>query len=151
MPASLPMLAFTGLIAIPEALYLCLAHPAWSWLYALDPAAMPELVLLLLALLQGGAVLGGWWLGALLARAKRRNVRLALIAALGLVVVVLVALLSDRLRIYGSFQAHVAGATVGIMEVALGYALIALVLGKGTASVLVAIELARDSRRARLR
>lgn len=151
MPASLLALMFSVLIALPGALYLSLAHPAWSALYAFDPAAVPDLVLALAALVQSGAVLGGWWLGALLCRMQRRPLRLAPLAALVLLTAALIPLLAHRLGVYGSYDAHARGAAVGLMDVALGYALIPLLLGKGAAAVFVAVELARDSRRVRLR
>lgn len=145
------MLVFLGLIALPTALYLYLAHPAWSWLYLVDPAQVPGLMIVPVLVAQAGALLGAWLGGAALIRRQRERALLGALAGLAVAPVVLGALLSGRLGAYGSYQVFEAGAAVGLLEVKLGYVLIAILLGQGASAAYVAVELSRDSRRVRLR
>ncbi|HWN70948.1 MAG TPA: hypothetical protein VNM90_25070, partial [Haliangium sp.] len=86
-----------------------------------------------------------------LIRGEHDRVLLGTLAGATLVLVALGLLLSDRLGSYGSYEVFKAGASVGLLEVKLGYVLIAIFLGLGTAAAFVAVELLRDSRRARVR
>ena len=58
-----------GLVAGPAALFLLLRYPDWMVSYAFDGAALPSALALGLALLAGGAGLGGFALGARWVRA----------------------------------------------------------------------------------
>lgn len=145
------LLMFLGVIALPTALYLYWAHPAWSWLYLLDPALVPTIMVVPVLVVQGGALLGAWLVGAALTRAERDRVLIGALAGATVVLVALGLLLSDRVGSYGSFEVFSAGRAVGLLEVKLGYALIAILLGLGAAAAFVAVELLRDGRRARLR
>lgn len=151
MPAGLLVLMFTGLITMPAACYLYLAHPAWSWLYLLDPAGLSDLLVVPVAIGQAGAVLGAWSLGAVISRRGRPRLLPAVLAAVAVGLAGLILGGADRLGVAGSYQAHAAGLAVGLMESKLGYALIAIIPGQVLAALFVSIELARDSRRARLR
>ena len=150
-PAFPLLLMFLGVIALPTALYLYWAHPAWSWLYLLDPALVPTIMVVPVLVVQGGALLGAWLVGAALIRAERVRVLLGVLTGAALALVALGLLLSDRVGSYGSYEVFRAGAAVGLLEVKLGYALIAILLGLGTAAAFVAVELLRDSRHARVR
>ena len=151
MPAGLLVLMFAGLIAMPAAFYLYLTHPAWSWLYLLDPAGLSDLLVVPVAIGQASAVLGAWSLGALLCRRGRMRVLPLAIAAVAVILAGLILGLANRLGVAGSYQAQAAGLAAGLMETRLGYALIALTLGQVLAALFVSVELTRDSRRARLR
>ena len=150
-PAFPLVLMFFGLVAMPTSLYLYWAHPAWSWLYLLDPQHVPAIMVVPVVFVQLGMMLGAWLLGAALIRADKD--RMLLVAMVGMVAVLvgLGMLLSDRIGAYGSYQVFAAGVAVGLLEVKLGYVLIAILLGLGAAAAFVAVELLRDSRRARLR
>jgi hypothetical protein len=145
------LLMFLGVIALPTALYLYWAHPAWSWLYLLDPALVPAIMVVPVLVVQGGALLGAWLAGAALIRAERDRVLIGALAGAGVVLVALGLLLSDRVGSYGSYEVFKAGAAVGLLEVKLGYVLVAILPGLGAAAAFVAVELLRDGRRARLR
>jgi len=58
MPPFFLVLMFVGAIELPLAIYLYWIHPAWSWLYIVDPTGVPDMVLLLIILVQCGAVIG---------------------------------------------------------------------------------------------
>jgi hypothetical protein len=150
-PAFPLVLVFLGLIALPTALYLYWAHPAWSWLYLLDPALVPTIMVVPMLVAQGGALLGAWVVGTALLRADRDRVLFGALAGASVALVALGLLLSDRLGAYGSYEVFMAGVAVGLLEVKLGYVLIAILLGLGAAAAFVAVELLRDGRRVRLR
>lgn len=150
-PAFVLVLMFLGLMATPAALYLYWAHPAWSWLYLVDPARLPGFLVAPMIVLQGGALVGAWILGAVLIRGGRDRALLGTLAGMFLLLGILGVALSSRIGAYGSYEVFEAGAAVGLLEVKLGYVLIAILLGLGTAAAFVALELLRDARRARAR
>jgi hypothetical protein len=149
VPAGLLVLMFLGMIRLPMMLYLYLVHSAWSWHYLFDPSDMSILALLLVALLQCGVLVGAWFLGAYFYQAHKRRAVLAMLVSSALAVVVMSVMLAGRLAVYGSYQAYAGGTTAGLMEVKLGYVLIALLVGLGSAAAYVSVELVRDSRRVR--
>jgi hypothetical protein len=149
-PAFSLVLLFAGIIVVPAALYLYVAHPAWAWLYLVDPAAVPALALVPLLVLHGGALILAWYAAARLLRSqKERAVRYAIAGAL--VVVLGALLLRARLLHYGTYRDYRDGSALPIMDVKLGYALVALFIGGGTSAGFVALELLRDARRVRAR
>ena len=147
-----PLVAiFIAVVLTPIALYLYLAHPAWSWLYLVDPGDVPGLAIVPLLVLHGGTVVGGWYLGARLIRTGRE--KQARWGVLGAAAVVLIATLVGWGRIghYGSYRDFHGGRSIALFDVKLGYVLVGLALGIGAAAGYVALELARDSRRVRTR
>ncbi len=150
-PAFWIVLTFAGLIAAPATLYLYIAHPAWSWLYALDPDTVPAALGLPVFIIVVGSLVGSWLGGSQLLRVGRERalwIGLAVTAAAGLISV---AMTAERLVVYGSYPVFAAGEARGLLEVKLGYVLIAFSLGLLTAASFVAVELVRDSRQARIR
>ncbi|ACY16534.1 hypothetical protein [Haliangium ochraceum] len=150
-PAFPLVLSFLGVLCLPVVLYLYFVHPAWSWLYAVDPARVSELVAVPVILTTVLSLLGAWLLGAALVRAGRvRALWIALAAAAaGLALTLLLGF--ERLAHYGSYEVFHAQAAADLLEVKLGYALMAVLLGVGAATAFVAGELLRDGRRVRLR
>jgi len=133
----------------PATLYLYVAHPAWSWMYLVDPAGVPSLSVLPMTVGQIVAVLFGWYVGALLLRAGKTRV-LGICAGTGSALALLVLLLGRaRLGSYGSYEEFGAGWSLDLMDVKLGYVLVAIGLGILAASVFLILELLRDSRRVR--
>lgn len=150
-PSFVMVAMFCGLLAMPAALYLYLAHPAWSWLYLVDPARLPGFLVAPVIVVQGGALIGAWMLGAMLIRAGRVRILVGSLAGLFVLLGGLGLALSPRIGAYGSYEVFAAGAAVGLLEVKLGYVLIAILLGLGAGAAFVAVELLRDARRARAR
>jgi tetrahydromethanopterin S-methyltransferase subunit D len=151
MPAFTLVALFSGLLLVPVTLYLYWAHDAWSWLYLVDPAEVPELAVIPVVVVVAGATLAGWYVGALLVRA---DLRPALTYATGGVAAVLVlglVLLRARLGAYGAYGDFHDGRAHDLMEVKLGYVLVVLLLALFGAAAVVALELVRDSRRVRAR
>lgn len=151
-PASVLVVGFSSVVVLPMTLYFYWAHPAWGWLYLVDPAKVPGLAVVPVGVAHAGAVVGGWYLGARLLRADRRTWARWTVAGGGLLFVLAAALLGGRLGHYGSYPDRVAGLELrGLMEVKLGWALIVVFLGFTVAAGYVALELSRDSRRVRTR
>lgn len=150
-PAFLMVLAFVGAILVPTTLYLYLAHPAWTWMYVVDPAKVPGLALLPLLVAHGGAVVLGWWIGSRLVAAGRARAVASAAAGGGALVLLGVALSWGRLGRYGSYDDFVDGRALPIMDVKLGYVLVAVLIGVTAAAGFTAYELVRDSRRVRSR
>jgi hypothetical protein len=148
-PAFHLVATFAAILIGPITLYLYATHPAWSWMYLVDPDKLPGLLLLPVTIGQVVAVLVGWWVGALLLRARLKRV-LAACAGVGSVLALLVLFLGrGRLGTYGSFDDFTAGRSLDLMQVKLGYVLVAIGLGALASGVYLALQLLRDSRRVR--
>lgn len=150
-PAFLLILSFVGVVLLPVALYLYVAHPDWTWMYLVDPADVPALALVPILVLHGCAVIGAWYLGAYLIRADKLRLLLYLLGGGTAVLLFASLILRERLLSYGTLADWERGTALDLMDVKLGYVLIALVLGSGAAASFVAFELLRDSRRVRTR
>ena len=147
-----PLVAiFIAIVLTPIALYLYLAHPAWSWMYLVDPGDVPGLAIVPLLVLHGGFLVGGWYLGGRLIRTGReKQARYGLLGS-ALVVLVLTAIGWGRIGAYGSYRDFHDGRAIDLFDVKLGYVLVGLAIGIGAAAGYVALELTRDSRRVRTR
>ncbi len=150
-PAFLLVLTFVGLVLLPAGLYLYVAHPAWTWMYLVDPADVPSLAVVPMLALHGGALVGGYYAGGRLVRADRQKALLYALAGGGVVLALIVLLLRERLFSYGTYLDWQRNTALDLMDVKLGYVLIALIPGIGAAAGFVAQELFRDSRRVRTR
>lgn len=150
---SFPLMAtFVGVVLAPVTLYLYLAHPAWSWLYLFDPGGLPGLTVVAL-LAHAGAVGAGWFAGARLVRAGKKQEQAARYALAGAALMALIAIMLawGRLGRYGTYDEFHDGRALALLEVKLGYVLVALAAGAGIAAGTVGLELMRDSRRVRAR
>ncbi len=148
-PASLLMLMFLGLIVTPITLYLYAAHPAWTWMYFVNPDKIPGFALIPLVAGHCITVILGWFIGGKLIFAGKQNwVRNAVIA---LAVFLLLGglLFWGRLTEYGTYTEFHEGRALDLMDVKLGYVLVALGLGTVASAVYLSAELLRDSRRVR--
>jgi hypothetical protein len=145
------VLIFLGIVLVPTTLYLYWAHPAWSWLYLVDPGSVPGLAVVPVLVVMGGIFVGGWYLGARLIRIDRGPVA-AYVAAGGMALfLLLILLLRARLGSYGTYAEFRASTAAPLLERKLGWVLMALALGFGVSAGYTALELVRDSRRVRAR
>ena len=150
-PAFSLMVLFTAVVSVPLVLYLQWSHPQWSWLYAVSPDRLRGLwVVPVMALASGGGILA-WCLGSIPVRRGNRRFLLWALGIGGIALVLSSLLLSGRLGVYGSQESFLAGTAPGLMQVKLGYIMMVLFAGIAAASVFVAVELMRDSRRVRTR
>lgn len=142
---------FMGLILAPMTLYLYAAHPAWTWMYLVNPEKVSSIAVLPLVVAHVGALAFGWYLGARLIMLDKQKAA-SIVAGTGLLLVVIGILVTwQRLGQYGSFTEYDQGRSLPIMDVKLGYVLVTLVVGTFVSASILAIELLRDSRRVRSR
>lgn len=150
-PASFLVLMFLGMILAPITLYLYAAHPSWAWMYIVNPETVPGFAILPLVVAHLAAVVLGWYLGARLIVAQKLKVAIYVAGGGALVTLLGVVLSWDRLGRYGSHAEYQQGRALPIMEVKLGYVLVALVMATIVSASFLAIELLRDGRRVRSR
>ncbi len=113
----------------PAAIYFYVVHPAWSWMYLVDPARFGTgfLILVLAALL--ATLLAGYGTGWWLIRNKREGILWFALGSTGIVMLLIALLSVARLGGYGSYAEFHAGHTLPITEVKLGWVLLACGLG----------------------
>ena len=144
------VLSFEAIIVWPVALYFYLVHPAWSWMYLIDPARLPWGVSVLVLLAYVATLLGGY-LGRLgagadaqgegaLRRARRHRRRARH--------------LPHRRRAGASrtparYDEYHAGHALTLGEGKLGWALAATATGVAIAIVLVGFTLWEQGKRSR--
>lgn len=143
------MLMYLGLIVAPITLYMYAAHPSWTWMYWVNPENVPSFALLPLVVGHCVMLVLGWYVGAKLVLAKQLKV--AQYISMGGIVLALLGILIfwGRLTLYGTYSEFQQGRALDLMEVKLGYVLVALVIGSLASALYVALELLRDSRRVR--
>ncbi len=117
-------------------------------MYMIDPNDIPGFAILPLVVLHGSMVAVGWYLGARLIIAGRHRLVGYLALGTGVVSLLAVILLWGRLGYYGSYAEFHDGRALPIMDVKLGYVLVALTFAILTSVGFVGVELVRDSRRA---
>ena len=150
-PAISLVLLFLAMIVAPCTFYFYLAHSDWSWLYLVDSARVPRLAVITVLAAQAGALVGGYYGACKLVKAgKDVALRLAL-PGYACVVLILMLVFRARLTHYGTYAQFHGGRALPILDVKLGYVLIAVLIGVGAAAGVVAYELLRDSRRAAAR
>ena len=150
-PAFAVALAHVGLVVAPLTFYFYLVQPDWTWLYWIDPAKVPGLAVVPLVAAHAGLVIGGWYLGARLLRDDRQRLALWILAGLGAAIVVTAALLLPRLGTAATYAGYHHGQRGGLMSVELGWAVLVSLLATAVTIGYTALELLRDTRRARSR
>jgi hypothetical protein len=154
-PLATPAFALVGLhagaIVAPIALYFYVVHPAWSWMYWIEPKKVSVLAALPLMAGHAGLVLGSWALASIFIR--RQMVRAVTYAAGAIFVATIVLLLvcSHRLTTAADFIGYQAGKGTSMFNVVLGWALVVAVFALLVSAAYVVIELLRDGRRVRAR
>lgn len=150
-PAFSVALAHVGLVVVPLGLYFYLAQPAWTWLYWVDPSAIPRLAALPLVIVHAALVIAGWLGGAHLIRRDRQRLAVWILIGVAVALVVLAALALPRLGAAATYAGYHDGQERGLMSVELGWAVLVSLLATGVTAAYTAWELTRDSRRARAR
>jgi hypothetical protein len=150
-PAISIVALFISMILAPCAIYFYLAHPAWSWLYVVNPARVPRIAVVTIVAAYGASVIGGYYGGAQLIRTARERIALYALGGGGAFLALLAFLLRHRLLRYASYDDFHANHSRSLGAVKLGYVLIAVVLGVIASTIFVTWELRRDGRRAAAR
>lgn len=135
----------------PVALYFYAVHPAWAWMYWVDPSRLAAVFVLPLMVGHAGLVLGGWYLSSLLVRRGLPGALLYVAGAIALLALGLVAANISRLMTAADFPGYRQKTGVSLFNVQLGWAFVVSLLAMFGSAVYVAIELGRDGRRVRAR
>ncbi|MCX5744682.1 MAG: hypothetical protein NT062_19515 [Proteobacteria bacterium] len=147
----LVVLHAAGVVA-PVALYFYAVHPAWSWMYTVDPARLASVFVVPLMVGHAVLVIGGWYVAGALVRRGYQGALLYATGAIALVLLILFVAMFGRLSVatdYPGWQSKHEG--VSILSVQLGWAFIVSLLALFGSAIYVAIELGRDGRRVRSR
>ena len=145
------VLMHAGGVVAPVALYFYAVHPAWSWMYMIDPGGISALAILPLMVGHAVIVVGGYYVGALLIRAEQKKIVGYAIAGLGLTALIIVLLARGRLGVSASYADYRAHLGRDLMEVELGWAVLVSLMASAGSITYIVFELSRDGRRVRSR
>ncbi len=116
-------LLYQVLVVTPALLYFGFVFPDWTWLYLVDPRRLPIGITILSVLATAAALLGGYLIGWVLLRARRRRELMAVVAVAAVALVVALTLLRERIGHAGSYAEFVAGRAARLGERTLGWSL----------------------------
>lgn len=150
-PAFHLVVMHAGAVVAPVALYFYAVHPAWAWMYWVDPAKLTLVFVLPLMVGHAALVIGGWYVSALLIRKGLQGALIYVAGAIALFLLVLVIVTSTRLSTAADYAGYAAKKGAGLFQVQLGWAFAISLLALFGSAVYVAIELGRDGRRVRAR
>lgn len=148
-PAFPLVMLHAAVVVAPIALYFYAVHPAWSWMYWLDPKKLAGVAVLPLMVGHAGLVVGGWYLAAI---AIRRGFQSAVLYAGGATAVALLVLFvanSDRLFTAADYLGWQTKRGTALFAVQLGWSFVVSLLALFGSAIYTAIELGRDGRRVR--
>ncbi len=138
-------------VVAPVALYFYAVHPAWSWMYWVNPRKLAGVAVLPLMVGHAALVIGGWYGAGMLLRRGHQGALLYGSAAIALILLVLVAAGIPRLSTATDYPGWQAGQGTSLFAVQLGWAFMVSLLALFGSAIYVAIELGRDGRRVRSR
>lgn len=139
-----------GVVA-PVALYFYAVHPAWAWMYWVDPNRLAGVFVLPLMVGHAGLVIGGWYFASILLRRGYAGALLYVAGAIALVLLILLVAKLDRLSTATDYLGWQSGQGVSLFAVQLGWAFVVSLMALFGSAIYVAIELGRDGRRVRSR
>jgi hypothetical protein len=140
-----------GTIVAPIAFYFYAVHPAWAWLYSVNPQKLAGVAVLPLMVGHAALVIGAWYGSSILIRKGLQGALLYVAGGIALVLVILVATCIHRLSSAADYQGFIEKKGVSLFAVKLGWAFAVSVLALFGSAIYVAIELGRDSRRVQMR
>jgi hypothetical protein len=143
------VLSFEAIIVWPVALYFYLVHPAWSWMYLIEPARLPWGVSVLVLLAYVATLLAGYLAGWALLRAHKDKIVFAGLAAMALGLIVFLIVCRGRISHAGTYEEFHSGHALALGEGKLGWALAATATGVAIAVVLVGFTLWEQGKRSR--
>lgn len=138
-------------VVAPIALYFYAVHPAWAWMYWVDPDRLAGVFVLPLMVGHAALVIGGWYVSSILIRKGLQGALLYVAGGLALFLLILVAASINRLSTAADFVGYKAHTGVSLFNVQLGWAFVVSLLALFGSAIYVAIELGRDGRRVRAR
>ncbi len=146
----LVVLHAAGVVA-PIALYFYAVHPAWSWMYGVDPQRLAGVFVVPLMVGHAGLVVGAWYLAAVLIRRGYQGALIYVTGAIALVLMIVLVAKLDRLLTAADYVGWQKQKGVSLFQVRLGWAFVVSLLALFSSAVYVAIGLGRDGRRVRAR
>ncbi len=138
-------------VVAPIALYFYAVHPAWAWMYWVDPAKLSGVFVLPLMVGHAGLVVGAWYVSSMLIR---KGLGGALVYVAGAVAVVLLVFIVGgmaRLSVATDYPGYGHAGGASLFSVRLGWAFVVSMLALFGSAIYTAIELGRDGRRVRAR
>lgn len=145
------MFLHAAVVVAPMALYFYAVHPAWAWMYWVDPRKLAGVFVLPLMVGHAALVIGGWYLSSILIRKGLQGALLYVAGAIGLTLLVFVVAGINRLGTAADFAGFALHRGLSLFAVRLGWAFMVSLLALFGSAVYVAIELGRDGRRVRAR
>lgn len=150
-PAFYLVLMHAAGVVAPVALYFYAVHPAWSWLYLIDPGGISALAILPLMVGHAVIVVGAYYVGALLIRAEHKKIVAYAIGGLGLTALIILLAARSRLGVSASYHDFKVHHGRDLMDVELGWAVLVSLMASAGSIAYIAFELTRDGRRVRSR
>jgi hypothetical protein len=150
-PAFPLVVLHAGAVVAPVALYFYAVHPAWAWMYWVDPRKLSGVAVLPLMVGHAGLVLGAWYGSSILIRKGLQGALFYVAGAFVLILFVVVGAGFHRLSTAADYPGYAAHGGSSLFAVQLGWAFVVSLLALFGSAVYVAIELGRDSRRVQLR
>lgn len=150
-PAFHLVLLHAAAVVAPIALYFYAVHPAWAWMYWVNPEKLAGVAVLPLMVGHAGLVAGGWYVASVMIR---RGYQGALLYGGGFVVLVLLILVvggMNRLGTAADYLGWQVQRGASLFDVQLGWAFAVSLLALFGSAIYIAIELGRDGRRVRAR
>jgi hypothetical protein len=150
-PAFALVVLHAAAVVAPVALYFYAVHPAWSWMYWVNPRKLAGVVVLPLMVGHAALVVGAWYGAALLLRRGYLGALLYVAGAVALILLVLVVAGFQRLATATDYPGWQDGQGTALFAVQLGWAFVVSLMALFGSAIYVAIELGRDGRRVRSR
>ena len=138
-------------VVAPVALYFYAVHPAWSWMYWVNPRKLAGVAVLPLMVGHAALVVGAWYGAAMLLRRGYLGALLYVAGAIALILLVLVVAGFQRLATATDYPGWRDSQGTSLFAVQLGWAFVVSLMALFGSAIYVAIELGRDGRRVRSR
>ena len=145
------MLLHAATVVAPIALYFYAVHPAWSWMYWINPRKLAGVAVLPLMVGHAALVIGGWYGAAMLLRRGYLGALLYVAGAIAVLLLVVIVAGSQRLSTATDYSGWQASQGTSLFAVQLGWAFVVSLMALFGSAIYVAIELGRDGRRVRSR
>lgn len=140
-----------GVIVAPIAVYFYAVHPAWAWMYWVDPAKLSGLAVLPLMVMHATLVIGGWYGASVLLRRGQQRVVLYIGGGVAVALLIMVVAGITRLSTAADYLGWRTHRGTSLFKVQLGWSFMVSLLALIGSAIYVAIELGRDGRRVRSR
>ena len=138
-------------VVAPIALYFYAVHPAWAWMYWVNPDKLGAVSILPCIVGHAALVIGGWYVASLLLRKGLQGALYYVGGGVALVLLIMIVVGINRLGTAADFLGWKRKAGVGVFSVQLGWAFMVSLLALFGSAIYIAIELGRDGRRVRSR